>query len=361
MSSIQGIQAAWPEGQLSQQQAADDAAYLMQAHKKKARALAHLYAQSGVDSRRTVIVNDDGAQRFYMPAHEDQLHGPTTSHRLNEYVQQAPILAAQSCTLALDSSGVAAGSVTHLVTVSCTGMVSPGVDHALIASLGLPETTQRTNVGFMGCHGAINGLRVADALARTSESNHVLLCCVELCSLHFQYQPERGGATANALFADGSAACVVSCNGSGKRIAGFTSKVFPGTSNDMSWVIGDHGFKMGLSASVPATLGKSVRGWIDPWLREHGLSVADIAHWAIHPGGPRIVESVVDGLGISSSIGEQARELSKGILREYGNMSSPTVMILLKSLFHLGLTGPVVALAFGPGLAGEACLFMPED
>lgn len=359
MSSILSIGTARPEGRLSQEQAAEAAAWLMGASEKKARALRQLYAHAGVEQRRTVVADANGQQTFYTQADLAHPAGPSTASRLEAYQLHAPDLAAQSCRRAIESSGVLADSITHLVTVSCTGMASPGVDHSLIPALGLSETVQRTNIGFMGCHGGINGLRVADAMAQMSDRNRVLLCCVELCTLHFQYLPEGGAATANALFADGAAACVLASDGSSSQVAGFSGKLFPGTNGDMSWIVGDAGFEMSLAARVPGALRAGVRPWIEPWLREHDLGVDDVSHWAIHPGGPRIVESVVDGLELPAQIGDEARHRSLELLRDSGNMSSPTVLMLLKSLLDRGLHGPVVAMAFGPGLAGEACLLRP--
>src|SRR5262249_34184924 len=134
--------------------------------------------------------------------------GPTTAERLRVYAEEAGPLALRAARSALTKAGVDAGQVSHLVTVSCTGFFAPGVDADLIAGLKLSPSVQRTNVGYMGCHGALNGLRVARAYAEADPDAVVLTCAVELCSLHYHYGWDAGRIVANAIFADGAAAVV---------------------------------------------------------------------------------------------------------------------------------------------------------
>jgi predicted naringenin-chalcone synthase len=277
------------------------------------------------------------------------------------FEEHAGGLAAAAARKALSRCAVAPSDLGDLVTVSCSGFFAPGVDVGLVRDLGLAPGTGRTHVGFMGCHGALNGLRVARGLCAARPGSRTLLVAVELCSIHFQYgwEPER--IVANALFADGAAACVLgpSTDIPGVREADSWSlldvgtHLFPGTEDLMTWKIGDHGFVMSLSAAVPEVLEGSLRPWVEEWLAHNGLGLSDIASWAIHPGGPRILSSVEKALLLP----RQACTVSREVLARHGNMSSPTVLFLLERLQARHAPLPCVALAFGPGLVAEGALF----
>lgn len=348
---LHAIGTATPGFDLEQSQAAVIAAELMRLNEKRGRSLATLYAQSGVRTRQTVIA-EDGRSTFFPDSGQD---GPGTGARMERYRAVAPGLAEAACREAIERSGISPGSVTHLVLVTCTGFHAPGVDVGLVRSLGLSTQVQRTTVGYMGCHGAVNGLRVAAALAASDPGAVVLLCCVEICSVHFQYRPVDGAVTANALFGDGAAACVISGKGDGVRLRAFGSMLFEGSEDEMGWRIGDHGFVMSLSAKVPGLLRDHVGAWVDRWLDGLGMRREDVGSWAVHPGGPRIVEGVRQALGLST----EAVADALAVLESHGNMSSPTILFILRRMLEQGKGLPVVALAFGPGLAGEAVLIGP--
>jgi predicted naringenin-chalcone synthase len=233
---------------------------------------------------------------------------------------------------------------------------APGFDFDVIRELGLPATVARTHVGFMGCHGALNGLRVARAFAADPHAR-VLTCAVELCSLHYHYgwDPER--MVANALFADGAAAVVGAGSGPAGawRLVANGSVVIPNSADAMSWSVGDHGFEMTLSRAVPQLIGTHLRPWLVEWLAGQGVALADVAGWAVHPGGPRVLDAVVQALDLDAA----ALEASRSVLADYGNMSSPTVLFIVERLMRRRLTGPVVMLGFGPGLVAEAALVCP--
>jgi predicted naringenin-chalcone synthase len=295
-------------------------------------------------------------QTVYPPARDDLDGGPPTARRMLRYEVEAPALAGAAACAALSSAGVASADVTHVVTVSCTGFAAPGIDSRLIESLGLRASTQRTHVGFMGCHGAINGLKVADSLVRASPEAVVLVCSVELCSLHFSYGWNPEMMVPNALFADGAAAVVGrAARGTAPwRMSSFSTLLIPGTSDDMSWRIGDHGFSMTLSARVPDLVRDGVGDWLRAWLAESGLAISDVASWAVHPGGPRILSAVEAAAGLD----KERTRVSRGILSEYGNMSSATVLFTLDRLRAEDAPRPCVALALGPGLVAEAALIL---
>ncbi len=343
------------------------------------RLLEALYRRSGVQRRYTVVLETESAktlhavapstvaavaaslqarQHLFTPAHDASDLGPTTSERMELYQRHAGTLATQAARNALENANVSTTDITHLITVSCTGFAAPGIDFDLIEQLGLPRTTQRTHVGFMGCHGAINGLRVAEAFAAADPDATVLLCAVELCSLHQQYGWHPDRIVANALFADGAAAIVgrhESPDASPKwRLAATGSCLLEQARHLMTWQIGDHGFVMGLSPEVPAVISRRLRDWLTSWLAQFQLGIDDVGSWAIHPGGPRVVQSVVDALGLPPSAAQDSLE----VLENFGNMSSPTVLFILESLQRRSAERPTVMLAFGPGLAIEAALWM---
>lgn len=313
------------------------------------RRLHAIHRHSTVEGRQVVLgedVSPNGSARFYGG------EAPTTGERLVRYSREAGPLALSAARPALDRAGLSPSAITHLVTVSCTGFDSPGVDFDLVGGLGLPASVRRLHVGFMGCHGLLNGLMAATAIAGADSAARVLVVAVELCSLHFQYGYHDERSTANALFADGAAAMVVGGDATSAplRVRSSFSRVLTGTSDLMSWRIGDDGFVMGLSAEVPRRLREVLGGAMAEGLGECGLRPGDVAGWAVHPGGPRILDAVRDAL----HLGAEQLAVSRAILREFGNMSSPTVAFVLERVLAEGCEGPVVALAFGPGLALEA-------
>jgi predicted naringenin-chalcone synthase len=328
-----------------------------------APSLANLAARTGIQSRGSVLVrNDAGDQDLYLARSHASDRGPATSTRLEGATLAATSLGERACREALARAGVDASRVTHLVTASCTVLEAPGFDQGLMTSLTLSPDARRVNVGFMGCHAAINALAVAHAIAASDPAATVLVCCVELCSLHMHYTERTDRLIANALFADGAAACVV-CDSPGNdaspTLARFGSRLFRGddgrsTAHAMAWSIGDHGFEMTLDRHVPELLEGGVPTWIDSVLAREGLTRADVGGWAIHPGGPRIVSVLTEALALSPAAREQAERDSMNVLRSRGNMSSATVLFILDAMRLRSLPRPWVAMAFGPGLAGEA-------
>jgi predicted naringenin-chalcone synthase len=258
---------------------------------------------------------------------------------------------------ALAKSGLPARAITHVVTVSCTGFFAPGIDRSLITALGLSPSVERTHVGYMGCHGALNGLRVARAFTGVEPGARVLLCAVELCSLHYHYGWDPQKVIANALFADGAAAVVGVAPSAAPpgawRAAAAGSCLVPDSAGAMTWTVSDHGFEMSLSKHVPGLIARHLRPWMEGWLASYDIALTAVGSWAVHPGGPRILDAVEEGLGLPRT----ATVASRQVFAECGNMSSPTVLFILDRLRAAGAQRPCVALAFGPGLTAEAALF----
>ncbi len=345
------IGTATPEGRVPQAEAAE-LAVAVQPTPDHDRAIRALYARAGILARATALGAPDELRAFFRAG---LAHGPSTAKRAAAYREHAGPLAARAARQALERADLAPQAVTHLITVSCTGFDAPGADQHLIRELGLKPTVRRTNIGFMGCHAAINALAVAAAFARADADARVLVCCVELCTLHFSYHTATDRLVANALFADGAAAAVVAATSlDSPRLHHFASVILPDSRDQMAWSIGDHGFEMSLSPLVPETLARAVPPWTKAWLDQTGLATRDIARWAIHPGGPRVLSALRDALELP----HDAVDTSRAILAAHGNMSSATVLFIIEQMLADPdrATLPLVAMAFGPGLAGEAHL-----
>jgi prepilin-type processing-associated H-X9-DG protein len=323
--------------------------------------LKRIYRQSGIESRGSVLLREgedhyESAREFYPPSKGPGDRGPGTAARMAVYAREAPKLACRSAGAALENSKIRAGEITHLITASCTGFYAPGLDRALIEGLGLDRGVRRVHVGFMGCHAAFNALSAARDIAAAHAEARVLVCCVELCSLQWAYGADPGKLVANALFADGSASAVVAAGGHGSEGGGgggweiedFSSYLIPESADAMTWNLGDHGFEMTLSPGVPEIIRKNMGVWCDSWLAREELSRADISGWAIHPGGPKILEAARDGL----ELGAEDLRFSRGVLSRHGNMSSATVLFILNQMAR-EITGRVVAIGLGPGLIAE--------
>lgn len=358
---LRGMGLAVPEHSISQSEAADLIKRFNADSDEQARTLQVLYRRAGVRRRGSVILeaSEPGVvqrQSFY-PARDEQPLGPTTAARMQSYEHHAGGLAVAASLRAFEASGLAPTDITHLVTVSCSGFHAPGFDIELLQSVGLSPGVARTHIGFMGCHGALNGLRVADAFLQADPRACVLLCCVELCSLHHQYGWSPDRIVSNALFADGAASVVLTHSAPDAanvswRLRASGSIVLPETTADMGWRIRDHGFEMTLSARVPDLIQQHLRPWLSDWLGSLGLRLEEVGSWAIHPGGPRILSAAGEALGLR----REQWGASEAILAEHGNMSSPTILFILDRLRHEAATGRCVALAFGPGLTIEAAL-----
>ena len=364
--SLLGLGTALPDHRATQAEALDLALRLTDPDAEQRRLLPVLYRRAGVRTRHVLLDPSDGTPLVPIDGAP-----PGTAARMRAYEESAGPLAAQAARRALQQAGWRGTEPTHLVTVSCTGASAPGLDLELIDRLALRPDVQRTHVGFMGCHGALAGLRVARALAEAEPGAGVLLVAAELCSLHFHHGRHPDRLVANALFSDGAAAwCgrAGPATGAAGRANGpsvttdavardwslvaSTSRLLPDSRDLMSWRIGSHGFEMTLDARVPDVIAAHLPDWLGNWLAGRGLSPGEVGSWCVHPGGPRILSAVEDCLALPP----EALATSREVLAECGNMSSPTVLFVLERLRARRAPGPTVALAFGPGLVAEAAL-----
>jgi len=359
---IYGLGTATPPFAIAQEHAVQAAEQFGCHTHEQRRLLRALYRLSRVRTRHSVILESDSRDglttpSFFPPMRDEDDRGPGTSARMARYEREAPILAAAAARVALRESRTRPDAITHLISVSCTGFAAPGFDVVLIRELGLSRAVERTHIGFMGCHGALNGLRVARAYADSVPGARVLLCAVELCSLHFQYGWNPNQIVANAIFGDGAAALVgcadkPAADDIWQNVASGAT-LLEDSSELMTWRVGDHGFEMTLSPLVPNVIKQRLRPWIDTWLGQRGLDVDAVATWALHPGGPRILEACATTLRLPP----ETYAVSRDVLAEFGNMSSPTILFIIDRLRQRNAPRPCVAVGFGPGLAVEAALF----
>ncbi len=303
-----------------------------------------LWRRAGVTSRHGVAV----------PWKEDVREWGTAA-RIERFVEEAVPLGREALRACLEESRLAPQEVDALTVATCTGYATPGLDILLARELGLAEDTQRLHVGHMGCYAALPSLATL-ADAATARNSTGLLLCLELSSLHVQDDShEVDQIIAHSLFSDAAAAVAVRPGGAGLEVVDVAARTDIQSAALMTWDVTDRGFRMGLAREVPEVLERHAGPLVGSLLARHGLSPEEVAGWAIHPGGPRILEAVAAPLGL----GEDELDFSRSVLRDFGNCSSPTVLLVLQRLLEhrpLRQDDHVVCVAFGPGLTLYAML-----
>ena len=288
------------------------------------------------------------------PVHEDVCRW-STAQRMRRFLDDALPLAKEAVGSALVAASLIPEEVGLLATVSCTGYANPGLDVHLAKDLGMHSGVRRLAVGHMGCYAAIPGLAVASDYV-IAQRQPAVLVCTELPSLHVQPPPhDTQQAVAHALFADACAAVVLAPSqivGEGLDVIAVETLTDVGSTADMTWDITDHGFRMTLSSRVPALVARNVPSLVDRLLTDRGLTPNDVRHWAIHPGGPRIIDKVQEVF----SLADVQIKRSRDILSRYGNCSSATILLTLASMCPVPVGDYVLAIAFGPGLTVTGAL-----
>ena len=275
---------------------------------------------------------------------------PTTGARMRLYEDHATDLAVT----AVERLGP--GAITHLIVASCTGFTAPGLDQRVAERLGLGGSIKRTFVGFMGCYAAVPALRLADQAIRADPSARVLVVALELCTLHLQESQDLETVLSFLIFGDGAAAALVTAEPHGIALEAFHATTLPDTQDLITWRIGDQGFDMHLSGKVPAAIGTALRAEAD---RNDGGGIlagrdpAGIALWAVHAGGRTVLDAVEQALRLPAA----ALAHSRAVLHDVGNVSSATLGFVLERMLASPVTGPGLALAFGPGLCAETFRF----
>jgi predicted naringenin-chalcone synthase len=329
---------------------------------------------SGISTRRTVATDLDGSVSNGEPVFYDRATGallaPSTRTRNDLYIRAAGALFTEAAQRAIDAcEELDAADITHVVTVSCTGFYAPGPDYEIVRKLGLASSTQRYHIGFMGCYGAFPALRAAAAFCEADPNAVVLIVSCELCTIHMRSSNDPDQIVASSVFGDGAAAAIVTAadgpvGATTLTIDRLASELTPVGEDDMAWTIGDTGFEMVLSAAVPKIIDTYIEPALQPLFAAEPELTTDlasrVARWAIHPGGRSILDKVEATLGLS----EEQLAPSRRVLRDFGNMSSATVLFVLKEILDSPAAAQgerVCAMAFGPGLTVETGLFTRVD
>jgi predicted naringenin-chalcone synthase len=317
-----------------------------------------VYKKSGIETRHSVIGDwQPGATPELFKSDDDgHLIEPDTGTRNRFYIKKAGPLAEKAARAALKNCpGHLAKDVTHLITVSCTGFYNPGLDFHLVRALGLSESVERYNLGFMGCYAAFPALRMAQQFCQVNPQAVVMVVCLELCSLHLQINGNTDSLLGNAIFADGTAVAIVSsrtpkAHRAAFRLDRFVSAMAPEGGGDMAWEIGQNGFNIVLSSYVPDIIAANIKGIV----QDTAGQADEVDLWAIHPGGKAILDKVQHELGLTP----EHVMASRNILRDFGNMSSVTILFVLQHMLEhqAEQSARVCAMAFGPGLTIETAM-----
>lgn len=318
------------------------------------RKLKFLYHQSGINQRYAVLPdfsNHTEPELFFI--NDTTINNPSLEDRLKIYNQASLDLSVEAIQKCI-SNYIPEQKITHLITVSCTGMSAPGLDLQIAERLGLRKDIFRTSVNFMGCYAAIHALKLADMIARSTPASNIIIVAVELCTLHFQTNMNADNAASSLLFADGCAAVLISNQIESPRkirIDDFYATIATEGKSDMAWELGSKGFQMRLSGYIPQLIEADLDSLLAGALTRTGLRQEQISHWCIHPGGKRILDTIQKKLQVP----EHSLDYSRKVLSQYGNMSSPTILFVLKELFEEAYTAEdtILGMAFGPGLTME--------
>lgn len=329
------------------------------------RKLKFLYHQSAIETRYSVLPDyslDANEWQFY-PASENLEPFPGLELRMKWYHKTASPLSVNAIEKCIDQK-INKNEITHLITVSCTGMSAPGLDLQIMEIMDLPKNIFRTSVNFMGCYAAIHAMKLADAFCKNDSTSKVMIVCTELCTLHFQKETTADNIASGLLFGDGSAAILITHDDNklqGLNIKSFYSEVGFNGKDHMSWQLSSSGFLMKLSGYVPELIEQDFNQILQNALQNANLDEDDISHWCIHPGGKRILSSIEKCTSLSAN----DLHYSYRVLNDYGNMSSPTILFVLKEMIDSlqrkkEKRTNIFGAAFGPGLTMETFILSDD-
>ncbi|XZF16320.1 type III polyketide synthase [Chitinophagaceae bacterium MMS25-I14] len=326
---------------------------------RERRILGYLYRHSGIDTRYSVIPDYTSAveDHIFFPATADLEPFPSLEKRMEIFRSEAPVLSVRAAEQCLENV-LDKKELTHLITVSCTGLSAPGLEMMVMEMMQLSPSVNRSAINFMGCYAAVHALKQAADIVTANPGAKVLIICTELCTLHFQKTYSEETVTAPLLFADGSAAVLVTGNdfpANGLVLESFYAEIMWNAKEAMSWNPGSFGFNMTLSGEVPELIQRDFKPLYKKAAERAGCTEDEVRYWCIHPGGVRILQAVCDAL----SLADNSLDASFKVLREYGNMSSATLLFVLKemmSAMRQDKGAKIFAAAFGPGLAMESMI-----
>ncbi len=359
MSFITSIGTATPSHLLRQSAIADFMIRAMELGADDTRKLQVLFRASGIETRYSVLEDYGRTEGFHFFENTPGLEPfPSTKRRLELYRKHALSVSVEAVLKCLSPlTDFRKDSITHLIVVSCTGMYAPGLDIDLVKAMGLNSSIERTSINFMGCYAAFNALKLAAAACAARPDAKALIVCTELCSIHFQKENTDDNFLANALFGDGSAALLVEPiprTGLSLQLESFHCELATEGEHDMTWTVGDLGFEMRLSSYVPEVVRSGIKNLTRSLFDKIHQNFSDVAYFAIHPGGKKILEAIESELGLT----KEQNKYSYEVLKKFGNMSSPTVLFVLhevsKNLKATDDGKRILSFAFGPGLTLES-------
>jgi predicted naringenin-chalcone synthase len=316
--------------------------------------------QSGIDHRFFVIKDgeENSSEKFFTK--DGNYVSPDTKSRMTEYEKWSILLTKQAVKELAEKNNIDFGSIDRIITITCTGFFAPGLDYELIKEFNISPSVKRTNIGFMGCAASLVGVNSVWEAMKQQGNENILMVSVELCSLHLQTEPTRDNILANMIFADGAAAAYFSktniSNEKKLEIQFAESFLFQDSAKFMGWKIGNNGFEMMLSSELPKIILNSAAPKAKEILTQKGIDISQIKHWALHPGGRAILDSLQNGLALSDEQLKPSRE----VLKNFGNLSSVSILFVLKNILEnsqLNKDDYLCAIAFGPGLTMELVLF----
>jgi predicted naringenin-chalcone synthase len=327
------------------------------------RKLNVLFNHSGINTRYSSIPDFDKTNSEHV-FFNDEYGVPTVESRLNVFKEKAIPLAIEAIKNSFKkiNSSISDFEITHLITVSCTGLYAPGMGAELIEQLNLPSDIFHTSVNFLGCNAAFHALKIADLISKNDDDAKVLIVCVELCTLHFQAKNNHDNLLSNTIFGDGAAAVLLTsdrhaknCNPNSLKINGFYSLLLPKGKDLMGWNITPINFEMILDAKIPDFIGNEINNIISKAAQKFSIDPREINKWAVHPGGKKILDTIKKELKLN----DNDLIYSYKILEEYGNMSSPTILFVLNELFEAKHKNDetIFSIGFGPGLSIETAMF----
>ncbi len=355
------IETASPPYIVTQEKAASELKKRMTGSNAASRLIDIAALHSGIDNRAIVIsdAEQDADERFY--SSNGSYISPDTKKRMDEYEKWAKILTKNAVEKIISKTNFHSEELNKMITISCTGFFAPGIDYYLINEFNFPFEIKRMNIGFMGCAASLIGMdSVLQPMSNSKESN-ILLISVELCSLHLQTEPSRDNILANLIFADGCAAALFSNSSKysqeGKLdLIRTDSILFKDSSKYMGWKIGNSGFEMMLSSDLPRIILNEAVPALKKQFEEHDIDINSVKHWALHPGGRAILDSLQSGLQLTDT----QMVPSRNVLMNFGNLSSASILFVLKEIMNSGKVKKdelCCAVAFGPGLTMETALF----
>jgi predicted naringenin-chalcone synthase len=326
------------------------------------RKLNVLFGHSGIDERYSVIPDFDKSRNEHVFFNGTPSKAGVAD-RLSVFRERAVPLALEAIRDACEkiNTSIEAYGVTHLITVTCTGLSAPGIDAEIMRELNLPDDIYRTSVNFLGCNAAFHALKIADMICKTDPAAKVLVVSVELCTLHFQPKDNHDNLLSNTIFGDGAAAVLITgaAGGEGQKglaMHGFYSLLLDKGKDLMGWNVTPVNFEMILDAKIPEFIGNEVKSIVSRAAAKFKIKSGGIDSWAVHPGGKKILDTIAKQMGLA----ENELAASYKVLSEYGNMSSPTILFVLNELMNGNNTGTVFSIGFGPGLSIETALMSHE-